>query len=951
VSDVHIPGYEILAPLGAGGMAHVYQAMQVSLQRKVALKVLRADLGDDGESFKRRFFNEGRTLASIDHPNIVAVYDLGETDDSLYLAMELVTGQNLESLVRAEGVTLERAVTICTQIASALEHTHEKGVIHRDIKPSNVLMQDDATPKLVDFGIARGRRSDVSLTQTGVMVGTPLYMSPEQVQGVAIDQRTDLYALGVTLFWLLTGRHPFDGESPVEIALKHLQAPVPTLPEEVAHLQTLVDRAMAKDPEDRFQSAREFRDALSALDLDDPTLPLRAPATGSVTPTLESTTPSAAGSRETPVPGARGGGWWGSMLAWFRRNSASRAPEADSAQRTPTVEVSTPPPVPGTGTGPPDAGREPPGNATVLQPLEPPAGGDTQADVSLDPPTGTGDETQFLVVGDVDSVEEGLVVTLTFTRSSNPALVGTRVTCTHFPFTIGRDPSADCAIEHDFALSRHHAEILRTDGGYFLTDRSTNGVIVNGQASGRQTVPLPFNSSIRLSRDTILTFQPHLELLPDLTGQRIGERFELEEALHHSIKASTYRGRDLQMPRSVVVKLFSPHLMALPQYQEEFERQARLTMQFKSPHIVKVLEFRELTIPEISPDRPVSYVCTDYMDGGSLARRLDDEDLPGVEQILDWVDVLARALEHAHRHQVVHGDLKPSCVVFDGDGAPYVTDFALAVSEGDGEERAATGTPAFWAPEQWERQAPTERTDQYSLAVLTYLMLTGARPFEGQSEPKVRERNFRRGPEPAHQTARRRRGLSVNSNLSAVLAKAMSVDPDDRYERISAFADALRKAAQAPEDLHETPRVFISYRRQANAGWANLFHYNLKQQFGFDVFIDAKAIDGSPQIPTRVRNEISRCDVFICLLHPDTLDSAWVREEIRLAHEARKPMVPVFSEEFSPSDYREANDEIKNLLDHEAVILLDQKNVYLDAALEALAARVRRLLDARQRLH
>ncbi len=966
MNDIHIPGYEILKQLGIGGMARVYKARQLSLEREVAIKVLRADLGDDVESFKRRFFNEGRILASITHPNIVAVYDLGEAGDALYIAMELVPGDTLEEMVRRDGVTLEQAIGICRKIAGALDRAHAKGVIHRDIKPSNILMEDLDTPKLVDFGIARGRQADVGMTQEGVMLGTPLYMSPEQVQGVAIDERTDIYALGVTLYWLLAGRHPFEGDAALGIALKHLHDPIPELPEAVAGLQAIVERAMAKDPADRFQSAREFADALDAVELDGPPLHLGVPTADPAGPTLGRTQP-AYPTLEVPRRGAspatKRGGWLSAILGWFGKSDdggeagttgrasaqapAAPDPQAQTHPQMPSVSGSekgaTPAPTPAPW-------QESTGAATILSPITPPAEPESPPTLpgELAPPSG--DDTQFLVPGEAGT-EQGLVVSLAVTSSPDPSFVGTRVQCQSFPFRIGRGGEADLKIERDSAISRNHAEIFKIGSGYYLKDTSANGIVVNGQLGKDQSVPLPFNSSIQLSDSTTLTFQPHLELLPDLTGQRIGDRFDVEKALHHSIKASTYRCRDLDMPRTVVVKLFSPHLMSLEQFRDEFERQARLTMKFTSPHIVKVLEFKEFPIPQIAAGKPVSYVCTEYMEGGSLARRMDDEDFPEAEQALNWVVVLARALDHAHRRGVVHGDLKPSCIVFDADGAPYVTDFAMAVTEGEGKDSARTGTPAFWAPEQWDRQAATERTDQYSLAVLAYFMLSGARPFEGQSQPRIRERNFRRGPEPVHEVAERRRGLALNSNLSQVLARGMSVDPEARYESVTAFATALSQAAHTAEQRRSTPRVFISYRRKANAGWANLFDYNLRNQFGFEVFIDARAVDGSPQIPTRVRNEIDRCDVFVCLLHPETLESDWVRAEIKLAHEARKPMVPVFSEHFQPGAYKEAAAEIQALLDHEAVILLDQKNVYLDAALKMLADQVQKLVGPSGRVH
>ena len=205
---IQIPGYEILRPLGSGGMSTVYLALQRSLDRKVAVKVMRRS-GDpdsaDARQIERRFLLEGRMMAKLPHRNIAAVYDIVSNDSVAYIAMEYLGGGALIDRMRS-GIDLADAVSVIVQIAGALEFAHSHGVVHRDLKPANIMFRDGGTPVLTDFGIARYQDgSGMRLTQTGMLVGTPTYMSPEQINGVAVDGRADQYSLGILFYELLTG--------------------------------------------------------------------------------------------------------------------------------------------------------------------------------------------------------------------------------------------------------------------------------------------------------------------------------------------------------------------------------------------------------------------------------------------------------------------------------------------------------------------------------------------------------------------------------------------------------------------------------------------------------------------------------------------------------------------------------------------------------------------------
>ena len=258
--------YRVLAHLGTGGMSEVYCATDLQLGRKVALKVLHERFAAD-EEFVERFKREASSAAGLQHQHVVSIYDRGECDGASYIAMEYVAGRTLKQLVHEDGpLDPARAANLTVQILRAARFAHRRGVIHRDIKPQNVIVDDDDRAKVTDFGIARAGASD--MTQTGSIMGTAQYLSPEQAQGHAVNQRSDLYSIGIVLYELLTGRVPFDAQSAVTIALKQVSEQ-PLRPSEInpmvtPELEAVVLRALAKDPAARFADADEFIAALEA---------------------------------------------------------------------------------------------------------------------------------------------------------------------------------------------------------------------------------------------------------------------------------------------------------------------------------------------------------------------------------------------------------------------------------------------------------------------------------------------------------------------------------------------------------------------------------------------------------------------------------------------------------------------------------------------------------------
>ncbi len=248
-----IPGYDIGEKIGEGGFAKVFLAEQTSLQRNVALKIVAPELVSDQE-FCDRFIKEGRIIAKLsEHPNIITIHDIGCHDSCYYMSMEYVAGGTLSEKIRAGEVDTPAAYL--REIAKALAEAHRMSFIHRDIKPANILFKADGTPVLTDFGIAKSLTGATQLTQAGFAVGTPDYMSPEQAMSKPLDGRSDLYSLGVVFYEMLTGEKPFVGEDAFSVAVKHINEPPPPLPTAQAHFQPILDRLLAKSPDDRYQDA------------------------------------------------------------------------------------------------------------------------------------------------------------------------------------------------------------------------------------------------------------------------------------------------------------------------------------------------------------------------------------------------------------------------------------------------------------------------------------------------------------------------------------------------------------------------------------------------------------------------------------------------------------------------------------------------------------------------
>lgn len=260
--------YEILEQLGGGGMAIVYKGRDTVLNRLVTIKVLRPEFTSD-DDFVHRFRREAQAVASLSHPNIVSIYDVGRADAVDYLVMEYVEGDNLKNLIRSQGALPDdRTIQIARQVSDALEHAHENNIVHRDVKPQNILITSSGRAKLTDFGIARGATA-ATLTQTDAIVGSVHYLSPEQAQGETVGPQSDIYSLGIVLYEMVTGVLPFQGDTPISVALKHIQdepvRPSGLNPAVNPRLEKIITRAMAKNPSGRYETAGQMARELEEI--------------------------------------------------------------------------------------------------------------------------------------------------------------------------------------------------------------------------------------------------------------------------------------------------------------------------------------------------------------------------------------------------------------------------------------------------------------------------------------------------------------------------------------------------------------------------------------------------------------------------------------------------------------------------------------------------------------
>jgi len=269
MQPVKIGRYEIKSELGRGGMATVYRGYDPRFEREVAVKVLPPELLHADPQFRLRFEREAKIIAQLEHPSIVPVYDVGEEDNQPYFVMRFMSGGSLTDRIKAGVFTIEQATRIIEQIAPGLDEAHIKGIVHRDFKPSNILFDNKGAPYISDFGIAKMTQSQAGSVTGSAIIGTPAYMAPEQAQSDKVDGRADIYALGIILYEMLTGKQPYEADTPMGVAIKHITDPVPHIldanPDLPYDIEEIIQKAMAKDRDDRYATAQEMVESLREI--------------------------------------------------------------------------------------------------------------------------------------------------------------------------------------------------------------------------------------------------------------------------------------------------------------------------------------------------------------------------------------------------------------------------------------------------------------------------------------------------------------------------------------------------------------------------------------------------------------------------------------------------------------------------------------------------------------
>jgi serine/threonine protein kinase len=932
--------YLIGRVLGAGGFGITYLAWDLDLDMKLAIKeyfpnsfgardrnhstVIPANTHskDAFEHGLKKFLEEGKALARFQgHPSIASVMAFFRENGTSYLVMKYEDGITLGGYLKQHGGRLDfsTVVRIAMPIFDALRAVHQEGILHRDISPDNIIINRSRQIKILDFGSAK---RDMTTKDSALQITLKRGFSPEEQYRAKGRQGpwTDVYAVGATLYQCLTGSKPPDALE--RLGDDTLAAPGAVGVKMPKDAEKALLKALAVRASDRFQTVDGFRSALIGghsaeearddLRLAPPPLP-------------------------TP-PSPRGDAPWRfafvpiRLLAWFRRilgfdrsSPSISKPETGSSVQTKTLlhsELTTP-----------DVSTQ------------------SAEDVGSSA-THPGDSTVcFSNLPALRSTD----AFLTIVESPDPRLRGRKVPVTTFPFRLGRS-DADLSFSEDEGVSRIHAELDFISGSYMIRDTgSTNGTSVNGKRLKRGIAErIPFEATIQLTSTTRLRFGSETgEEFSDFTGLTVAG-FLLERMLHRSSSSATYKALDTNLNRRIVLKILSPPLAVYPGYVEQFKNEAKMAAGLSHPYICKVIGLGETSIiTREGRHDTLLYLCMDYMHGGSLADRLARNKTIPAKLAISGLRCIAAALDHAHRSGIVHGGLKPTSVVFDQEDHAYLTDFAFASRTGDENSWAVMGAPAFLAPEQLDGEPPTPKSDQYSFAVLAYLLLTGSRPFDDQQDPDERARNFMRGPRRADKEAERNGNERFSPSASDVLEKALSVEPAKRYESVDRFIEALDSALGSGRHRpHGECSVFMSYQRDSSSGWATHFAETLKEKHGIEAFVDTQGVDSAGPFPDRIRKAIEECDVFVCFLDAHTLESDWVKQEILFAYQCRKPMIPIIQERYTRPDIaKDTPEHITALIDCDGLPLLDRRNIHVGHTISDLAAMIKRtVLDSQSRV-
>ncbi len=869
--------YQLRRMIGRGGISPVYEGFQPALGRAVAIKLLPAQLTEQ-PGYLQRFEQEAQLIAQLEHPAILPIYDYGVQNGMPYIVMRLLLGEALVARLAQLGrPSPGEALQILERIGGALDYAHKYGVIHRDLKPGNILFDNEGNPYLADFGIAQLMSSAAATKITdGALTGTPLYMPPEQAQGLAVDQRGDIYSLGIIAYELLAGVPPFVESNVWALVMQHIQAEPPQHPLLPPEVYAVLAKALAKTPAERFASAGEFvralRDSASsaygaAMDV----------ITGFLTAPVKPDMPE---STDRFLSSLKGSG------------SITKAAPAPTFEQ-PRSSVLPLPAAPMQPAQMPAAKR---GTGVIL-----PLGVVVIAAVVL----------LLLIAANALSVLAiAVIISLALIVIFRDALLALPDALTRRqarpqarsqarshraeppaappdakPAKPAAPTTSDTVTE---GIPAPVLELLPDDEDDEATvevgavrerrsERTTTLVpVVPVAEPAPQTMPLPAPAAAEVPPLLPLTYHT-LKAGDLLRDYRVDERIDKGE------RSRVYRAYDTQREREVALKIMNAQYES-SERAARFKREAQLLGRLHHAHIVPFYDFGSLY--------DMNYIVMPFLKGGSLARRLEQHKRLLLPDVLDTLDQLAGALDYMHGEGIVHRDLKPTNLVFGDTDNIYLADLGIAKVLDDKDSVALTavgqtlGTPVYMPPEQWSGERVTSAADQYALACITFQLLTGELPFTAETPFALMLKHVRENP-PLLSALR----PDLPTSIDAALLRAMEKDPAKRYPNVHSFAAALRAAAYQPAaGGQKSGHVFISYSR-ADGDYAYRVADFLKSK-GLEVWIDSR-IEPSDGWWRMIVEAIDTCGAFVIIMSPAAEESKWVEREYMLADHKNKPAFPL----------------------------------------------------------
>lgn len=870
--------YELRGQIGRGGMAAVYQAYQTNIKREVAIKILPPYLTEKA-GYLERFEREVQITASLEHPAILPIYDYGTEDGVTYIVMRLMPGGSLSArLAKLGKPSAGEALQLLKQIAGGLDYAHKRGVVHLDLKPGNILFDAEGNPYLSDFGLSELMASGTEVITAEALAGTPAYLSPEQAQGKAVDERADLYALGVIAYELLTGKLPFEGKNALSVIVQQVQAPVPKadLPDTV---YDVLAKALAKNPNERYSTANEFIHALRGAmnfafgeDLQAETGFLTTPVwlDGAPEPIEDETGElprfdEQEGEEDTALHQPETGG----VLTPDRLKELLRHYQQPTQQPVPSAPSIEPQPIPAPA-------AYSPSRMPAAPQYAPPKLGSLALPLVV-----------FAVLGLIAFLLIAWLSSRISTAVPETSPIGVGILLA-FVLVIGGGAVAAAVIR---AAPRRQTTPISS-----VTDAKKSTITIESI----RDEPTPASTAAPVG-----TVAP---MPPDATSTGKGSKeskrgapaisyhtlkpgdmlrgYRIEARLDKGDRSRVFHAYDIQRERDVAIKCMNAEFDTATRT-ARFKREAQLLGRLHHAHIVPFFDYDSIN--------DMNYIVMPLLKGRSLAHRLETKGRLLLPEVLELLDQLAGGLDYMHGKGIIHRDLKPNNLVFDDQDNIYLADLGIAKVLDDADSVHLTqagqplGTPAYMPPEQWSGEPVTPAADQYALACIVFQLLTGELPFTGDTPFALMLKHVRDTPPLLSQLR-----PDLPPALDAALLKALEKNPADRYPSVRDFANALKQAAyaqpQAEIPQKKVRHVFISYSR-ADGDYAYKLADHLRRQ-GFEVWIDSR-IEPSDSWWRSIVDAIDGCGAFVVIMTPAAEESKWVEREVMLADQKGKPAFPL----------------------------------------------------------